>query len=692
MTRLTLVFKGDVAYAGGMTTLASLSSSDTKVFNWGVIGPGNIARKFAAGLDDTDTGVLYAAASRDKARAQKFLDEFGGGQAYDSYQALLDDPTVDAVYIATPHPMHAEWAIKAARAGKHVLCEKPVTLNYGDALAVVDAAAEAGVVFLEAFMYRCHPATAKLYELVQSGAIGQVQRMRVSFAFDCGENLKSRLQANELGGGGILDVGCYPVSMCRLLAGAAHGERFLEPKELKAVGRLDPKTGVDVWTSAVMLFEGDIVAEAFTAVRANAENELFVQGTEGTIHVKDFWFCREPITLQRKGQQPEVFEPLVERHLYTYEIEALHQLAHGGGLLNCAMSVEDTLGNMQALDRWRQEIGLVYQMEKPGPKFPCVYGTGWARGCEIPSAEMPGVAKPMARLCMGHPNTQRLFTDCVSLFDAYFERGGNVFDDGSIYRGWATKPSFAGRWMTMRGVREECVIIDKGAHTPNCTPDYMPDEIDRLLKTNYCGYIDLYLMHRDNLDVPVGEFVDLLNAQIDAGKIHAYGLSNWTPERYDEAAAYAQAKGVRGPVCLSNQLSLAEMVNPVWPGTESCSNAERQAWLAERNVPLVAWSSQAAGFFTEQSAPDKKDNGLLVKGYYSDRNFERKKRAYQLAEKKGVLPINLAMAWVLSQPFPTFPIIGPRTITELRTSLEGLRIALTEDERRWLDPATSCYL
>ncbi|WP_309387638.1 aldo/keto reductase [Cerasicoccus frondis] len=669
-----------------MNSTASLPDTSTKVFNWGVIGPGVIARKFARGLAETDTGVLHSAASRDIARAQAFLDEFGGGQAYDGYQALLDDPAVDAVYIATPHPMHAEWAIKAARAGKHVLCEKPVTLNYGDALAVVDAAAANGVAFLEAFMYRCHPATAKAYSLIAEGAIGTVQRIRASFAFDGGENHEGRHQANHLGGGGILDVGCYPVSMCRLLAGAAQGKRFVNPNELKAFGHLDEHTGVDAWTSAIMKFDQDLIGEAFTGVRAGAENDVTVYGTGGTLHIKHPWFCGGELTLHRKGGEPEQIDASSSRHLYSFEIEALHQLAHGGELLNCAMSVEDTLGNMKTLDRWRQEIGLLYEMEKPGPDFPNVYGAGWGkRGELIPSGEIPGVAKPMSRLCMGHPGGARSFTDCAPLYDTYFELGGNVFDDASVYRGWGHKPSFAGQWMTMRGVREQCVIIDKGAHSPNCTPDYMPAEVDRLIATNFCGYIDLYMMHRDNLDVPVGEFVDLLNRLIDDGKIRAYGFSNWSAARYDEAAAYARENDLKGPVCLSNQLSLAHMVNPVWEGTESCSNSEFQAWLKDRNVPLIPWSSQAAGFFTDQSAPDKLGNGLLVHGYYSDANFERKKRACQLAEEKGVMPINVAMAWVLNQPFPTYPLIGPRTVTELRTSLTGLQLELTDQEIKWLN-------
>ncbi|GHC04571.1 aldo/keto reductase [Cerasicoccus arenae] len=666
-----------------MNTLASPPPS-TKISNWGVIGPGRIAHKFAKGLAETD-GVLYAAASRDVSRAQAFLDEYGGGQAYSDYQAMLDDPQVDAVYIATPHPLHAQWAIKAAKAGKHVLCEKPATLNYGEAMAVVDAAQMSGVAFLEAFMYRCHPSTAKVYELVASGAIGQVQRIRASFAFDSGEDFEGRHQANSLGGGGILDVGCYPVSMCRLLAGAAHGKRFLDPIQLKGMGHLDATTGVDTWASAIMKFEGDIIGEAFTGVRAGAENDVTVYGTGGTIILRDPWFCGGEIILHRKGKDPETIDASSSRHLYAFEVEALVQIAAKGEAPGCAMTIADTLGNMRTLDQWRAELGFLYDSEKPTPSFPCVHGGGLApRGQQIPSETIPGLDKPASRLVMGHPGP-RPFTEVAPLYDDYFERGGNCFDDGAIYRGWAVRPSCAGQWMVMRGVREQCILLDKGAHSPYCWPQVMLPELDRMLHTAGTGYIDVYMMHRDNLEVPVGEFVDVMNRMVASGHVRVYGMSNWTLERMDEAIAYAEQNGLRPPACLSNQLSLAEMVNPVWEGTASCSNPEDQAWLKAREMTLIPWSSQAAGFFTDLSAPDRHDIPLLEYGYYSEANFERKKRTYQLAAEKNVLPINIALAWVLAQPFPTFPIIGPRSLTETRTALAGLELNLTPRELDWLN-------
>jgi len=657
-----------------------------QTLRWGVIGPGTIAHKFAEGLTDAPSGVLYAAASRDLERAEAFIQKHGGEKAYDHYQALLDDPKVDAVYIATPHPMHAEWAIKAARAGKHILCEKPIALNLGETQAIVSEAEEAGVALLEAFMYRCHPQTKKLYELVAGGAVGKVIRITGQFAFDGGPNPEGRHQSNALGGGGILDVGCYPVSACRLIAGAANGKPFCDPLELKGAGHLDETTGVDTWASAVMKFEGDIVAEVFCGVRAKGENQLKVHGSKGVLTVKTPWFCGGEIVLQEPGQETAKIDASSERRLYAFEIEALAELVRTGVSPHPAMSIEDTIGNMRALDQWRQQLNFRYESEIPGPDYPVAHGGKLGPlGERIPKGAIRDVDKPVSRLCMGGvwPGP---FSEVVPTLDAFFEWGGNCFDDASHYRGFGMRPSFAGLWMTMRGVREQCVLIDKGAHTPFAIPALMETEVDNNLRSNRAGYIDIYMMHRDNLEVPAGEFVDVINRMIDAGKIRAYGFSNWTLPRIDEAIAYAREKGLRAPTSLSNQFSLAEMVNPVWPGCLSVHDEASRQWIQDRKFALAPWSSQAAGFFTDQSHPDREpERPLLKHGYYSDANFERKRRVYELAEKKKTAPINISLAWVLAQPFDTFPIIGPRSISELRTSLAAFEVPLSPEELAWLD-------
>ena len=215
---------------------------------WGILGSGNIAHAFARGIKAGSTGKLAAVGSRARASADAFGREFGIGTTgrHASYDALLADKNVQAVYIAVPHPLHAEWAIKAAEAGKHVLCEKPMGLNHAEAMAMFEAAHKHGVFMMEGFMYRCHPQMTKVIELIASGAIGEVRAIQASFSFNTAYNETSRLLNNALGGGGILDVGCYPVSFVRMAAGAAIGRPFADPVVVKAV----PAGPVKVWRAS----------------------------------------------------------------------------------------------------------------------------------------------------------------------------------------------------------------------------------------------------------------------------------------------------------------------------------------------------------------------------------------------------------------------------------------------------------
>ena len=205
----------------------------TGKLRWGIIGPGGIAKAFYGGVAHSKTGELVAIGTRDPNRPGLATD-FGGARILKGYDALLADPEVDAVYIATPHTFHAGWAIKAAEAGKHALIEKPMGLTAFEADAMFHAARKAKTFMGEAFMYRLHPQTRKLVELVKAGTIGEVRMIKSSFGFAMPKfNPEHRLYANDLAGGGILDVGGYPVSMARLIAGAAAGKPFLDPVKVE---------------------------------------------------------------------------------------------------------------------------------------------------------------------------------------------------------------------------------------------------------------------------------------------------------------------------------------------------------------------------------------------------------------------------------------------------------------------------
>jgi predicted dehydrogenase len=341
----------------------------TEPLRWGILGLGGIAKRFAEGLAHSHTGRLLAVASRTQEKAETFGCECGAARRYGSYEDLLADPDVQAVYIATPHPAHAEWAIRAAEAGKHILCEKPLTVNHAEAAAVIDAARRHHVFLMEAFMYRCHPQTARLVELIRGGAVGEVRVIRATFSFDAGWNPEGRLLAKALGGGGILDVGCYPMSMVRLVAGAAAGKDFDDPVEVKGVARLGT-TGVDEWASAVMRFAGGVVAEVACGVRVARQSGLEVCGAEGTITLPTPWAPgREggtsKIIVEKKGA-PAPEEILVETSEWLYALE-IDTVGRNIGRLQApapAMSWDDSLGNMRALDLWRESIGLRYDVDQ----------------------------------------------------------------------------------------------------------------------------------------------------------------------------------------------------------------------------------------------------------------------------------------------------------------------------------------
>jgi aryl-alcohol dehydrogenase-like predicted oxidoreductase len=350
------------------------------------------------------------------------------------------------------------------------------------------------------------------------------------------------------------------------------------------------------------------------------------------------------------------------------------------------MSNEDSLGNMRTLDAWRKQIGLVYERERFEANVPTVTRRPLARRPRhnMKYARIAGLDKDVSRVFMGVDNQQDL-THASVMFDDFVARGGNAFDTAHIYGGGAYE-KLLGRWIANRGVRDQVVIVGKGAHTPNCNPAALTKQLHESLDRMQVAGVDVYLLHRDNPQVPVGEFVDVLNEHARAGRMKVFGGSNWTLARADEANAYARAKGLQAFAVVSNNFSLARMVEPPWAGCVSASDQESRAWFQRTQMPLLAWSSQARGFFVPgRAAPNQRDDAELVRCWYSDDNFQRLARVNELAKRKNVLPINIALAYVLAQPFPTFALIGPRQLSETRTSLAALDVELSADELRWLN-------
>ena len=659
----------------------------TDKLKWGILATGRIAGNFVKGVAHSHAGQVVAVGSRSQEKADKFAAEHNIARRHGSYQALLADPEVQAVYLATPHPMHAEWAIKAAEAGKHILCEKPMGINHAEAMAIVQAARDNNVFLMEAYMYRCAPQTAKLVELIRSGIIGQVRVIRAAFSFHAGFNPEGRLFSNAMAGGGILDVGGYCTSMCRLIAGAAQGKDFVDPTALTGGGHIG-QSGVDELAVATMTFPGGILAYLSTGISANQDNAVQVFGSEGNILVSTPWIVSreggttEIVVKVNKDKEPQRIA--VQTGEWLYGLEADHVAANIARRQAPAMSWGDSLGNAKAMDAWRASFGLVYEAEKPeNVPTVCRRPLNVKRDHGMKFGRIAGVDKPISRLVMGCDN-QVTMPHAAVMYDDFFQHGGNAFDTAYVYCG-AKSEKLLGQWIRNRNIREQVVIIDKGSHTPWCTPKDLVRQFNESLERLGADYVDIYMMHRDNLDVPVGEFVDAMAGLQRAGKMRIFGASNWTRERFTAANAYARSKGITGLSVLSNNFSLAEALDVPWGGCLSCSGKAWREWLDANKVPVLSWSSQARGFFTSRSRPDDRSDAEMVRCWYSEDNFQRKARAVELAAKLGVDPVAVALAWVLHQQFPTFALIGPRTLPETRSSWAGLAIELTPEQTAWLN-------
>lgn len=502
-----------------------------------------------------------------------------------------------------------------------------------------------------------------------------------------------RLYANDLAGGGILDVGGYPVSMARLIAGAAVGGPFAEPDKVVGAAHLG-QSGVDEWASALLQFPGGIVAEVSCSVSLNQDNVLRILGTKGRIEVPDFWFAGgdrnvglgkiDVIGSDGARQTISVGET---RHLYAFEVDAAGDaiLAGQQEFAWPGMAWADSLGTLRVLDKWRVAAGLEYEIEKASRRANTISGRPLrSGGTVIGKRAIPGLSKPASVVALGFEDF-RSFSSGSILLDAFFEAGGNLFDTGFIYGAGYTE-TLLGEWLRNRGVREQSLIIGKGAHTPLCYPDVIGKQLSQTLERLQTDHVDVYFMHRDNPDVPVGEFVDAMDREVKAGRIRGpFGGSNWTMQRMDEAIAYAERTGKQRPGALSNNFSLAEMLEPIWTGCVASATDDWKAWLTSRQMPNFAWSSQGRGFFTDRAGRDRRDNEELVRVWYSEKNFGRRDRAIELAGRLGKSPIHIALAYVLKQPFPSVPLIGPRTLAELDDSLRALDIQLTLADLKWLD-------
>lgn len=309
-----------------------------------------------------------------------------------------------------------------------------------------------------------------------------------------------------------------------------------------------------------------------------------------------------------------------------------------------------------------------------------------------------GVDKPIARLVQGTVMlSSKELERSLQLLDEVFEAGGSAFDLAHHY-GSGDCERVMGKWLDARGVRDQVVILTKGAHHSmdrrRVTPfDITADLFDSLarLKTDH---VDLYVLHRDDPNAPVGPIVEILNQHQRAGRIRAFGGSNWSIERIQAANEYARAHGLVPFAVSSPHFSLAEQVQAPWDGCVTISgpsHATERAWYQTTQMPVFAWSSIANGFLAGKFDPhDRKAfaehlDASSVKAYFSDDNFERLARAAQLAQQKDFTIPQIAMAYVLNQPLNLFALVGSQSGAEFQANLVALETKLTNQEMDWLD-------
>lgn len=329
---------------------------DEKI-RWGILGTGNIAKKFAIGLSALPDAALVAVGSRKQETASAFGAEYDVPHRHASYEALANDPDVDVIYVATPHPYHCENTLMCLDAGKAVLCEKPFAINAAQTRQMVAKAREKKLFLMDAVWTRFLPLHVKVRELLASDALGDVRMLHIDFGFRTRFNPQSRLLNPELGGGGLLDVGIYAVQLAAMVFGAA-------PREIASMAHLG-ETGVDEQATMIFGYDDGKLAQLSCAIRTMTHHEASIFGTEGRIRLHPAWWRGTTLSLYRKpGNEPdEVLTLPFEGNGYNYEAAEVMACMRAGKTESAVMPLDETLALMETLDTIRGQWGLKYPME-----------------------------------------------------------------------------------------------------------------------------------------------------------------------------------------------------------------------------------------------------------------------------------------------------------------------------------------
>lgn len=321
------------------------------VTRWGILGTGNIARQFARGLQTMPDAELVAVGSRRQETARAFAESFGARRAHGSYEALAADPEIEAVYVATPHTLHADNSLLCLEAGKAVLCEKPFALNALEAQRVIDAARAKKLFLMEAMWTRFFPLMTQLRELIQAGRIGEVRLLQADFGFRGEANPEHRLYNPALGGGALLDVGVYPVSLASFILGT--------PSVVSSQAHLGD-TGVDEQNAIILKHEKGAFALLASAIRTSTPQEARIMGTAGSVRLPAPWWQPTRMIVTDAAGEEETFASPLPHNGYPYEAAEVMRCLRAGELESPVMPLDETLAIMRTLDSCRAQWGLEY--------------------------------------------------------------------------------------------------------------------------------------------------------------------------------------------------------------------------------------------------------------------------------------------------------------------------------------------
>jgi predicted dehydrogenase len=331
-----------------------------KKIRWGIIGTGNIARSFATDLALLDDTELVAIGSRSQKSADEFGKLFSIPNRHGSYAALARDAKIDAVYIATPHPLHCENTLLCLNAGKHVLCEKPFAMHAHEAQLMINTAREKNLFLMEAMWTRFIPLVVKLRSMLAQNIIGEVRMLQADFSFRAPFNPTNRLFNPELGGGALLDIGVYPINFASMIFGP--------PERVTGMAHMG-KSGVDEQNAILMGYSDGRLATLYSSNRIDSPIEALIMGSKGSIRLHRFMHHPERMTLSASGSPDKTIHMPIDGYGYGYEAEEVMNCIRSGKIESSIMPLKETLTIVKTMDALREQWGLRYPADKARDGF-----------------------------------------------------------------------------------------------------------------------------------------------------------------------------------------------------------------------------------------------------------------------------------------------------------------------------------